>query len=122
MKTLFFLLFFKSPEFGQKKVPISVKTFFFWRSSEFGLKNRLTLSEDQRKSGSRSFDVASSLQNSPLPMQIPGYAPDSHDSFLMNPRKVLSSYTFSILTYQLYICFGIFQQGSSDGFLHFITY
>ena len=117
MKTFFF----RSPKFGLKNRPNFGEDLFFWRSSEFGLKNRLNLSEDQRKSGSRSFDVVSKLQNSP-PMQIPGYAHDSHDSFLMNPRKVLSSYTFSNLTYQLYICFGIFQQGSSDGFLHFIAY
>ena len=49
----------------RKTVWISVKTFYFWRSPKFGHKNRLNLNEDQPKSGSRSFDVVSSLQNSP---------------------------------------------------------
>ena len=40
---------------------------FFWRSPKFGQKNRLNLSEDRSKCGSRSFDVVSSLQNSTPP-------------------------------------------------------
>ena len=34
--------------------------------------------EDQSKCGSRWFDVVSSLQNSPTPLQIPDYAPDAY--------------------------------------------
>ena len=60
-----------------KSVPISVDTFIFcWRSPIFGDKNRLNSIEDRLKSRSRSFDVASSLQNTPPTLQIPGYAPD----------------------------------------------
>ena len=37
--------------------------FLFWRSPKFGQKNQLNLSEDRSKSGSRSLEVVSSLQN-----------------------------------------------------------
>ena len=57
------------------KLSLAEDRFFFLTSPKFGQKNRLNLSEDRLKSGSRSFDVAHSLQNSP-PFQIPGYAPE----------------------------------------------
>ena len=52
--------------------------FFFWRPFQFGQKNWLNLMKDRSKPGLRLFDVVSSLQNSPPPMQIPGYAPYNH--------------------------------------------
>ena len=48
---------------------------FFWRSPHFGQKIRLKLIKIRLKSGARSHDVFSSIQNSPPPKQIPGYAP-----------------------------------------------
>ena len=54
---------------------------FFWRSPDFGQKNRLHLCENQPKYGSTSFDVVSSLRNTPLPpKQIPGTLLQIHGS------------------------------------------
>ena len=61
-----FFFFGDHPNLKRKTVSISVKTFFFWRSPKFRQKNRLNLIADRSKSGSRLFDVVSSLQNSPL--------------------------------------------------------
>ena len=67
----FFFFFFLGDhlKLDRKTVPILVKTFFLGggRSPYFGQKNRLNLIKDRSKSRSRSFDVVSSLQNSPPP-------------------------------------------------------
>ena len=51
---------------GQKRYNFG-EDLFFGRSPHFGRKIRLYLIKDRLKSGSRSFDVFSSLQNSPPP-------------------------------------------------------
>ena len=60
---------------GQGPDVISTKKPFLGGSPKFGQKKRLNLRKDQPKSGSSTFDVVSSLRNSPPPLQIPGYAP-----------------------------------------------
>ena len=71
-KSFFFLVYLN---LERKTVSILLDTFFFWRSPMFGHENRLNLINDRSKSGSRSFGVVFSLQNSPPLMQIPRYAP-----------------------------------------------
>ena len=88
-----FFFFLRSPKFGQKKQLILSEDLFFWRSPKFGKKNRLNLIEDRSKCGSRSFDVAFSLQNSPPPFQIPGYAPEHSCPW---PREGLSTVGLSL--------------------------
>ena len=49
----------------EKPSQVLWRPFFLWRSPIFGHKNLLNLIQDRSKSWSRSFDVVSSLQNSP---------------------------------------------------------
>ena len=53
-----------------------LKTFFFLKSPTFGQKNRLNLSEDRSKSGSRSLMLLPVSKTAPSPLQIPVCAPD----------------------------------------------
>ena len=83
----------------KKKPTKSKRIFFVLRSSKFGQKNRLNLSKDRSKFGSRSFDVVSSLQNSPPPLQIPGYARVSTGTYSFD-QKIHCFRSFSVDTCQ----------------------
>ena len=71
--------FLTSPKVAPKNQLDFGEDLFFWRSPEFGRKNRLNLIKARLKSGSKSFNVFSSFQNSP-PVQIPGYAPEDMEA------------------------------------------
>ena len=104
----FFFPIWRSSKVGQKNRLNLSEELFFLSSPKCGQKNQLNLSEDRSKFGSRSFEVVSSLQNSP-PLLIRGYAPETtpsifqHKYNLFMPRKAMRNLINCAI--QKYVCF-----------------